>query len=209
MFWYKFAQTVLWLPSKIFLPTKVVGKKNLPKGGAILICNHQSALDIVLLGLNIYKKQRFLAKKELFETKAKKRFYSSLGGIPVDREKPELSTIKTCIKVLKDDQRLLVFPEGTRKKVNDLQDLKFGFLMFALKAKKPIVPMWIDKRPKLFRFNTLRIGKPIYLNEYFDKKLSEQENKLIEEKILTELSYLKNQQERKKNGNKSRNKSRN
>ena len=193
MFWYKLAQTLLWVPYKFLLPTKVIGKKNLPKGGAILICNHQSALDILTIGLNIYKKQKFLGKKELFEQKIKGKFYSVLGGIPIDRDKPELSTIKTCIKTLKNDERLLVFPEGTRKQDNDLNGFKLGMLVFALKAKKPIVPMWIDKKPKYFRFNTLRIGKPIYLDEFYDKKLTPEENLQMEQKVLGALADLKNQ----------------
>ena len=193
MFLYKFFQTILWLPSKILLPTKVKGKKNLPKGGAILICNHQSTLDIPTISLNIYKKHKFLGKKELFEKKIQGKLYKTLGGIPINRDNPELSSIKECIKILKNDQRLLVFPEGTRNQDNNLKDIKLGVLVFALKAKKPIVPMWIDKKPKLLRFNTLRIGKPIYLDEYYDKKLSQEQMTCLENEVIQALLELKNQ----------------
>ena len=197
MFWYKFFQTLLWVPSKLVMPTKVVGKKNLPNGGAVLICNHQSVLDIPTIGLNIYKQQRFLGKKELFEKKSKARIYKSLGGIPIDRQNPGLDSIKQCLSVLKSDQRLLVFPEGTRKQQHDLQDFKSGAIMFAIKAKKPIVPMWIDKKPKFFRFNTLRIGKPIYFDEYFGKKLSPDEEEQANKLVLDALAELKSQAEAK------------
>lgn len=193
MFWYKFIQTLLWVPSKILLPTKVIGKNNLPKGGAVLICNHQSALDIAIIGLNIYKQQKFLGKKELFEKKFKANLYKALGCIPINREKPELSSVKECIKVLKNDQRLLVFPEGTRKQNNDLENIKLGVAIFAIKAKKPIIPMWIEKKPKLLRFNTLKIGKPIYLEEYYDKKITDQEMQQIEKRLKNNLLELKNQ----------------
>lgn len=190
MFWYKFFQTLLWVPSKFVLPTKVKGKKNLPKGGAVLICNHQSVLDIPTIGLNIYKQQNFLGKKELFEKKLKGKFYKTLGGIPIDRQNPGIESVKQCLSVLKNDQRLLVFPEGTRKTEHNLQDFKSGAIMFAIKTKKPIVPMWIDKKPKLFCRNTLRIGKPIYFDQYYGKKLTEDEQKDVEKKVIDALSIL-------------------
>lgn len=197
MFWYKFFQNILWIPSKVFLPTKVVGKKNLPKGGCILICNHQSVLDIPTIGLNIYKKQRFLGKKELFEKKIKGKFYKSLGGIPIDRLNPGLESIKQCLTVLKNNQRLLIFPEGTRKTEHNLQDFKSGAIMFAIKSKKPIVPMWIDQKPQLFCKNTLRIGKPICFEEFYNKKLSEQDQQIVEQKVIEALAELKNKADKK------------
>lgn len=198
MFWYKFFQTLLWIPSKLVMPTKVIGKKNLPKGGAVLICNHQSVLDIPTIGLNIYKQQHFLGKKELFEKKIKSKFYKTLGGIPIDRQNPGLDSIKQCLSVLKNDQRLLVFPEGTRKEQHNLQDFKSGAIMFAIKAKKPIVPMWIDKKPKMFRYNTLRIGEPIYFDEYFGKKLSQDQENQANKIVIDALADLKSQAETKK-----------
>lgn len=191
MFLYKFFQNLLWLPGKIFMPTKVVGKKNLINDGAVLICNHQSALDIILIGLSIYKQHKILAKQELFENKNKAKFYKSLGGVPINRDKPDLSSIKECIKILKNNQRLLVFPEGTRNSQNNLENFKFGFLAFALKSKKPVIPMWISKKPKFFRFNKLYIGKPIYLDEYFDKKLTPEQNIQMEQKVVNALAELK------------------
>ena len=53
--------------------------------------------------------------------------------------------------------------------------------------------MWIDKKPKLLRFNTLRIGKPIYLDEYYDKKLSQEQMTCLENEVIQALLELKNQ----------------
>lgn len=196
MFIYKFLQTLCWIPGKIFLPTKVIGKKNLPKNsGAVLICNHQSALDVAILSLNIYKEHNFLGKKELFQKKFKGAFFKSIGGIPIDRENPELSSIKECLRILKNKQRLVVFPEGTRKANNDLQNLKNGAVMFAIKGKVPIVPMWIEKKPKFFRFNTLRIGEPIYFDEYYNKKLSTDDDNKINQLLVEKMSKLKSKQQ--------------
>ena len=62
----------------------------------------------------VNKKINFMAKKEWFKGKFKNWLFRSLGAIPVDREKPDFASIKACLKVLKDDKPLVVFPEGTR-----------------------------------------------------------------------------------------------
>lgn len=191
MFLYKFLQTLLWIPGKFIFPTKVVGKKNLPKGGAVLICNHQSKLDIAIIGLSIYKHQYFLAKQEIFQKKSKARFYKIMGAIPIDREKPQFSSIKQCLTLLKNEKRLLVFPEGTRKQENTFDDIKNGAVMFAVKSQKPIVPMWIQKKPRFFGFNKLQIGEPIYLDNYYGKKLTEQDYNEIDKIICQKIKNLK------------------
>lgn len=189
MLFYKIMQILLWIPLKICFPTKVIGKNNLPKGGAIYVCNHQTNYDVFILGINIWRSQVFVAKKELFKNPFIKLFLNGLKAIPIDREKPELSSIKRCLKTLEEDKVLTIFPQGTRKADNSLEgSLKGGAIMFSAKTKKPIVPMWIEKRPKFFRFNTLRIGKPFYLD--FDKKLTSEDMQIAEEKLIEALKEL-------------------
>lgn len=184
---YKLFQFLLWLPARILLPTKVYGKRNLKKGGKILVSNHQSMLDIPILGLYISSFQHFLGKKELFK---KGGFFEKLGGISIDREKPELSAFKKCLGVLKNNQTLTIFPEGTRHNKYPLENFKSGSAMFAIKSKKPIFPMWIEKKPKFFKFNVLRIGKQVDLDEFYDKKLDETLLKQAENKIFYSMKNL-------------------
>ena len=61
---------IIWLPIRLLFPTKVIGKKNLPKKkGAVLTCNHYSNMDCIIIDVFLNKKVRFLAKKELFKNK--------------------------------------------------------------------------------------------------------------------------------------------
>lgn len=187
MFIYKFFQILLWLPSKIFLPTRVIGKKSLVKTGAIFVCNHQSMLDIPILSLNIFRMQHYLTKSEFFKN-GKKSFFSKFGAIPIDREKPELSSIKQCLCILKSDKVLTIFPEGTRKNKYPLEHYKGGTAMFAVKSNKPVIPMWIVKKPGLFKFNTLKIGKPLNFSEL--QKTDANYIKQVDEMIYLSLKQL-------------------
>lgn len=189
---YKILQIIVWPFYRLFHPIKVVGKKNIPKGKAILICNHYSNSDVVVLGTSIFRRQYFLAKKELFNKKFNSWFLKRMGAIPIDRQSIDLKAIKSCLNLLKKDKLLTIFPEGTRNKTEEaLLEIKNGAGMIAIKSGAPIVPMWLEKKPKAFRKNRLIIGKPISMEEYQNKKLS---NEVLEEvgtKLTSAMLNLK------------------
>ncbi len=174
----------------IFHPTSIKGKKNLPKGRAILSVNHRSNWDYVLFGINSTTKYRVLAKKELFRNKFFGFILRNFGGIEIDREANDINAIKTCMKVLKDDKKLLVFPEGTRLKDESLVmgEIKSGLALIAIKTKTPIVPVWVRNKPKLFRRSIYYIGKPFELDQFYGKKLDEQTlqeaNQIVRAKMI-------------------------
>jgi len=171
MYWLTYILT--WPFIRIFYPCKIINKKNIVKGGGILICNHLSHLDGVYVGSYIHRRLSFLGKKELFSSKFKAWYFGSIGIIPVDRNNIDIKAIKSALAVLKKGKLLVVFPEGTRNKNgDDLQTLKNGSAMFSIKSKLPIIPMHIEKRGKIFHRNTLTIGKPFELTEFYEQKLS-------------------------------------
>lgn len=168
-----------WIFVKLFYPTKVIGKKNLPKKQAyVLTCNHYSNLDVVILGVVLGKKIRYLAKKELFKNKFVAWYLKKLGAFPVDRENPDLSSFKFGINTLKDGKILGIFPEGTRNKGADdaeLQDLKTGAITFASKTGTKIAPMMIYRRARFWRKNYIVIGEPFEIQAENVKKLTREE----------------------------------
>lgn len=173
----------------LLFPTAFKGKKNIPKGRVIFICNHTSNIDGILLVLATWRKQYFLAKKELFKNKFMRGIMKFVHAIPVDRGKTDLNAIKLSMRVLNDEKVLTIFPEGTRNKTEqELSEVKAGAAMFAIKTKTPIVPVWIKKKPKVFRPNTLRFGKAFTLEEFYDQKLTaevmEKAGQKIAEKLL-------------------------
>ena len=194
---YKIIQIIVWPFYRLFHPIKLIGKKNIPKGKAILVCNHHSNSDVVVLGTTIFRKQHFLAKKELFSKKFNSWFLRKMSAIPIDRNAVDLKAIKACLKVLKEDKLLTIFPEGTRNQTEEaLLEIKNGAGMIAVKSGAPIVPMWLEKRPRAFKKNRLIVGEPISMEAYAGQKLS---NELLDEigkKLTDAMLSLKNSLEK-------------
>lgn len=177
-------------------PVKYIGVDNIPKGGAILVSNHLSVIDCVYLRKMYSNEMYLLAKKELFKSKLVAKILKSFGAIPVDRQKPALSTLLTAASVLRRDCKLLIFPEGTRNKTGttQLQQIKDGSAVLAVKTKKPIVPIMIYKKAKLFRRNYVMIGKSFEFSEYYETKMQGDEIKkmdsIVRERMVEEQRKL-------------------
>jgi len=190
-----------WLPIRIMFPTKVIGKKNLPKKeGYVLTCNHYSNMDPILLNICLFKKIRFLAKKELFESKFLAFFLKRFGAYPINREKPEISSVKFALNALKDKKILGIFPEGTRNKDlsdDSLQDLKNGAVIFAAKGNAKMVPVIIYKRCKFLRKNYIVIGEPIEIEGEDKRRLTPEETEKNTLKLVSAMNQLRSDMDEK------------
>ncbi len=197
-----FQKTLKFIANLIF-PRKVHGKENIPEGRAVFVSNHLSMIDSVFM-LDIADKNLYvLAKKELFDNKFVGWLLGTYGGIPIDRDNPDIKTILRISKLLKEGNKLAVFPEGTRNKNGDgkLLPLKGGSFVFAIKAKCPIVPIYIQKKAKIFRKTHFYIGKPFELSEFYDKKLTQEDfdkiSELVADKIYETARLLSQKLEKK------------
>lgn len=165
----------------IFYPTRVINKKNLPKAkkqNVIVACNHMSNVDGPLLDIKFGKKFVFLAKIELFRNKFFGWFLKRFGGIPVDRNKISLASIKNVLSTLNNHKHVCIFPQGTRKDAGEIDEsvVKDGIALFSLRTGTPVLPMVIVKKPRIFRPNRIVVGELIYPDmerakdkEYFDE----------------------------------------
>ncbi len=175
---YRFLRALCSPVIKLIWPTKVVGKENLDSldGGAQVICNHYSKLDGILAGVRLFKDEfHVLAKAEAFDKKIGNWFLREMGAIPVRRGEADIDAVKAVLKVIKDGNKLLVFPEGTRNRegTEQMGEFKQGTARFAIKTKTPIVPMLYYRMHKPFRRNYLYIGKPIDMSEFYGCRRSE------------------------------------
>lgn len=174
--WFKFLRVILFPLAKILFPCKIMDKDKYKKydRGQIILSNHLSWMDImyVYFGLPGYK--RALSKKENSGNKAQHAFFRSIGVIFVDRDKPELSSMRECLNSLKIGDTLAISPEGTRNRVNrELQPLHSGAALFALKGYAHVVPYVIHHKGKLFHRNYVGVGDPIMLGDLFGKRVDE------------------------------------
>ena len=161
---------LLLIPLSILVPIKKIGKRNLKelKGKHYIVsCNHMSNWDPAMMDIKFVRKHRFLAKKELFKNKLFGSIMKSFGAIPVDRSKPDPSSIKEVFRQLNKKHHVCIFPQGTRTKSPNIEDgsAKEGVAMFAIRTNTPVVPMMYTKKLRIFRRSKLLIGKPLYPDE--------------------------------------------
>ncbi|MBV1818470.1 1-acyl-sn-glycerol-3-phosphate acyltransferase [Anaerosalibacter bizertensis] len=191
-FFYRLCYFIGNVVFRIIFRFKVTGKHNIPKEGKVILCsNHISDLDPLILGLAIPRNIRFMAKKELFENKFLGGLVNALGAFPVDREAADLSAIRNSLNVLKNDEVLGIFPEGTRVTEENIENAKPGIALISIKAKAPVIPIYIESKYKVFSKIKINIGEPIYFNEYYGKKLKTEDYKILSQEIMKSIYSLK------------------
>lgn len=184
---------ILKILAKIIYKVKITGKENIPKEGGALICgNHIHALDAALIVCLAKRKINVLGKKELFENPILKWLGKIFGVFPVKRDGTDIAAIKISLSLLKKNELLLIFPEGTRNGISKGIKLRNGAINLAIKSKVPIIPVGIKGDFKIFKKITLNYGKPIYYNNFERiNKDKEQIEKLTNELMNTILKLAK------------------
>lgn len=200
---YAIIRALVYIPTRILFPVKIINKHLLPKEKKVIImANHLSWIDILLIAVYIPKYRHFIAKKELGKNFFTRFLTKALGVILIDREKSDVTAMKSIIKLMKKGHGINLFPEGTRNKVDtSVQSFKSGVVMFSLKGDAPIVPVAIYKKSKSFTKNYILVGEKITLEEYKNKQLSSVMNEAtlqIEDKFgslkQTLDAYVENKQ---------------
>ena len=171
---------------------RVDGMPRYPRTGPVLVLsNHQSNLDPMILGCVCPRPVNYLAKKQLFSFKPLGWFLRWNDTIELDR-KASLGGIKETMKRLKRKESVVMFPEGTRSVDGQLQPIKGGFCTLVKKTKVSIMPAAIDGAwdvlprdspiPNFLATIQVVLGKTIEPEEYLE--LSDEElTELLEEKI--------------------------
>jgi len=179
---YWFVYTFLLPIFRLLFPTTILGRENIPEGGALICPNHAHALDPVFVCDGLGKQPiRIMAKKELIEKPVVGRFLSALGGYAVDRGNVDLQVIKDTLRFLKAGDKVILFPEGTRVQRQGEVPAKSGAAVLAMKAGVPVVPVYCGGKKKLFRRVTLVFGQPYYLQTESRRPTSEEYQQLAEE----------------------------
>ena len=189
---HKICRRIVFPLYKLVYRPKIKGLENLPRsGGYLIISNHLGKIDCFAIATLFREKIYFMAKKEWFTNKIKAKFFGWLGGIPVDRDHVDVMAIKKCFETLKRGDRLVVFPEGTRNKTQevDLLPIKGGANLIAYKAKVKIVPIAMKSRFRIFRKNYMYIGEPFDYSEYGGQKLTDELNKQLTKEMAEKLQF--------------------
>lgn len=162
-----------------------IGCENIPDEPVLFVGNHKGIFDILISYIYFKTPTGFIAKKEIQRIPLLNVWMDYVHCLFMDRQdtKEALKTILAGIENVKNGYSMVIFPEGTRSKTDELLPFKEGSLKIAEKSKCRIVPMAItntnaifeDHRPFFKKSNvTIEFGKPFYISdlEGDDKKFA-------------------------------------
>lgn len=148
---YRFLQIVFRLLFYTVFRTRVYGRENIPKEGAVILAaNHASNIDPPLMASLIERPVSYMAKIELFENPFFGAAIRRCHAFPVKRGASDRGAIKAAVTVLKEGHMLGLFPEGTRSKTGELQKAEAGIALIASMTGAPIVPVAILNSHRIF-----------------------------------------------------------
>ncbi len=143
-FWYEFTYLVSNMAATLGFSLKTEGRTHIPSTGpALVIANHQSFMDPVLVALATRRHLSFLARKTLFKNAFFAKLIASLDAFPIDQEGVGKEGLKMVIKLLGQNKAVLVFPEGTRTEDGQMNPFKRGLQLLISRSKTPIIPVGI------------------------------------------------------------------
>lgn len=128
----------------IWLRYRARGVETIPRdGGGLVLVNHQSFLDPLLVGLPLARPVSYLARDNLFRIPFIGWMLRKTYVMPISREAGGSSSIKEAVARMKYGFMVGIFPEGTRSEDGSVGSFKPGFIAIIRRAKLPVYPVGI------------------------------------------------------------------
>ena len=144
---FGYAGTLVVIRAFMFAVSRleIVHAERVPlKGRILIIANHLSGVDPVLICACTPRRVRAMAKRELFELPLIGWTLWVFGAFPVRRHSADIGALRVGRNHLRAERAVLVLPEGTRSKTQALQPALPGSAMLALLGDAPIVPVAVS-----------------------------------------------------------------
>ena len=201
-----------WFTSQIFLRGvfsvwtgyQARGHERIAPGGGLLLINHQSFLDPVLVGLPLKRPISYLARDSLFRVPVLGAFLRRVHVMPINRESAGSSSIREAVARMRQGFLVGIFPEGTRSADGRLGELKPGFVALVRRAGVPVYPVGIagshdalPRNAKWLRPKPIRVvfGDPFTAEELSGnaEQITERARQRIADCLEDAESWLRNE----------------
>ena len=174
---------LLYRPRMMYLSDKRPDKH----GGALVIANHSSFSDPVILGTMLPRRIFYLAGELAMGKGLKPILLKGCGCIGIDRNISDIEGIKKAVAIMKRGHYLLMFPQGELKRDGEIKELKSGAILMAWQAGVPILPVYVRKGIVRHNRAAVMVGEELNLRDYCTKAMPSMKD--ITE--LTDLAALK------------------
>lgn len=199
LLWVTFSANVIGIYASFLNDFRSKGADNIPeKGGALLAANHISAYETIFLPWAVVRRfpMRMLwapAKEELFHKPVQRWLYSSWGAFPVKRGRDVRAG-----KVLNDllaDQRVMLYPEGTRHKDGRLGKGNRGVGKLIYDVRPPVIPTALIglnrwKFPGFGQKAMVVFGRPLDFSDLFQLEDCKETHQLIVDRVMDAIETL-------------------
>ena len=158
MMFYALIRWTVGFGSRVVYRARIRGREHLPaESGYVLASSHRSMMDIPFTAWLTPRPLRYMGKVSLFKIPVLGWIFRTLGGFPVSRDGTDRKALRESIEMLKNNEILLLYPEGTRQHGPKIEPLQPGAAYLALRAGTPIVPVGIAGTEQIFRSHGTKI----------------------------------------------------
>ncbi len=166
---------------RLIYRVRALGIENLPPGGFLLLPNHISFVDAIVLQLACPRRIRFIVDQEYYRNRLLHPILRIAGCIPITPRRAK-DAMRAAADQIRAGEVVCLFPEGQLSRSGTLLRLRRGYELIAREANAPVVPVWLDrmwgsifsfqggryfsKWPKQFPYGVLvDFGQPLAPNE--------------------------------------------
>ena len=177
---------------RFFYSHRIYGLEHYVKGPAILAATHASFYDPPLVAISSPDPVHFLAREGLFRSRLFGGFIRKLNTHPIKGNVGDLTVFKMVYELLKEGDKILLFPEGKRSSNGRLSPLRPGVALLASRSEAVVLPVYVHGAfavwprhrllPKPFGRTACVFGSPIYWKEF-----QEMPKKKGQEQLLVKL----------------------
>ncbi len=169
---------------RLLKPFRLYGNKKVKDGACLYVCNHYTLLDPAYPAATTWEGIHFVSKKENFSAPIIGSVLRKVKAISANRDGNDVRVLLDCFKCLNNGEKVCIFPEGTRNKTGEpLAPFQPGAPAIAIKARVPVVPIMIYKKPRFFRMTHAIVGEPFEFSEFYGKKLTAEDYERANEKL--------------------------
>ena len=130
--------------ARVIYRVSAVGAERLPPGGFLLLPNHISFVDAIVLLLACPRPIRFVIDKAYYENRFLHPVLRAVGCIPITARRAK-DAMRLAAEKIRDGEIVCLFPEGELSRSGTLLRLRRGYEIIAHQAEGPVVPVWLDQ----------------------------------------------------------------